>query len=96
MINHPNRSKNRDAFKDALGEEAYGVFGRTGFTPSQLAEYWKRDLGLYDEVIAQRGELIAALKALLFAQQHLIGQFDSDDIAAVDAARAAIRKVEGR
>jgi hypothetical protein len=28
----------RDTFKDALGEEAYGVFGRTGLTPSQLAD----------------------------------------------------------
>jgi hypothetical protein len=27
-----------DNFKEALGEEAYGVFGRTGLTPSQLAD----------------------------------------------------------
>lgn len=28
----------RDSFTDALGEEALGVFGRTGLTPAQLAD----------------------------------------------------------
>jgi hypothetical protein len=109
MINHPNRSKNRDTFKDALGEEAYGVFGRTGFTPSQLAEYWKRDLGLYDEVLAQRAELIAAFKDLLQYAEHMMAAYEGEHTSRatvaeleangevheeIIAARAAIAKVE--
>lgn len=99
-----------DKFKAALGEEAYGVFGRTGFTPSQLAQYWMRDLELYNEGLAQRAELIAAFKDLLKYAEHMMAAYEGEHtsratVAELEAhgevheeiisARATIAKVEG-
>lgn len=54
--------------------------------------------GIYGEkeanakLIAAAPDMAGALKALLFAQQHLISQFDDADLDAVDKARAALAK----
>jgi hypothetical protein len=47
-------------------------------------------------LIAAAPELLAALKGLRHACQHMIGSFDADDIAAFEAASAAIAKATGR
>lgn len=40
--------------------------------------------------------MLAALKNLHHACQHMIGSFDADDIAAFEAASTVITEVEGR
>lgn len=44
------------------------------------------------KLIAAAPDMVEALKGLLFAQQHLISQFDDADLDAVDKARTALAK----
>lgn len=77
----------------ALIAEAFNVATETGMTPRQLAEAWKRDLGLYDEVIAQRAELLAALDNIISIARTDFGPACAARME--DVARTARAKATG-
>ncbi len=79
-----------DKFMDALGGEAYGVFGRTGLTPSQLADSLKSCEETCGFWVKEHDRVRGALEALVVA----LDVNDEDGLTGfapeMQAARAAL------
>jgi hypothetical protein len=80
-----------DKFKAALGEEAYGVFGRTGLTPSQLADGLAECQHIREEWCNGYTKMRDALRDLVDA----LSENDEDGLTEFAPQMAAARAVLG-